>query len=94
MKIFLNPGHCIGRDSGACGYGLAEADVALNIAHKVADFLKLVHYDVKVFYFDGLAEIVDVANYWDADLFVSIHCNAFDGNACGTLCTYNNYNKF
>ena len=88
MKIFLNPGHCIGLDSGACGFGLSEADVALNIALKVKEFLEAVHYDVKLFYFDGLAEIVDTSNYWNSDLFVSIHCNAFDGKAHGTETIY------
>lgn len=26
MKISLNPGHCIGLDSGACGYGVEESN--------------------------------------------------------------------
>ena len=88
MKIFINPGHCVGKDSGACGFGLSEADVALNIAEKVALYLKVVDCEVKIFQFDGLAEIVDVSNYWDADLFVSIHCNAFNGYASGTETIY------
>ena len=88
MKIFINPGHCVGEDSGAYGFGLAEADVALNIAEKVADYLKVVDCEVKIFQYDGLAEIVDVANYWNADIFVSVHCNAADGHAKGTETFY------
>ena len=84
MKIFINPGHCVGSDSGAVGYGLTEAEVALNIAERVSKYLAAVAYDTKLFQYDGLAEIVDVANYWDADIFVSIHCNACDGSAQGT----------
>ena len=33
MKIFINPGHG-GNDPGACGNGLREADVALNIGKR------------------------------------------------------------
>ena len=88
MKIFINPGHCIDSDSGAVGYGLTEAQVALNIAERVSKYLAAVAYDTKLFQYDGLAEIVDVANYWDADLFISIHCNACDGSAQGTETFY------
>ncbi|MBQ7629152.1 MAG: N-acetylmuramoyl-L-alanine amidase [Selenomonadaceae bacterium] len=84
MKIFINPGHCIGADSGACGCGLQEAQVAMNIGDRVSKYLLAVGYTTKVFQYDGLDEIVDVSNYWDADLFVSIHCNAFNGYASGT----------
>ena len=88
MKIFINPGHCIDSDSGAVGYGLTEAEVAMRIAKRVSSYLAAVDYDTKVFQYDGLEEIVDVANYWDADIFVSIHCNAFNGYARGTETIY------
>ena len=88
MKIFLNPGHCPSSDSGACGFGLTEADLALDIAKLTRDYLKVLDAEVKIFQFDGLEEIVDVANYWDADLFVSIHCNAANGQARGTETFY------
>ena len=89
MKIFLNPGHCIGSDSGACGFGLTEAHVAMNIGKSVEKYLKKAGgYDVKLFQYDGLDEIVDVSNYWNSDIFVSIHCNAFNGYASGTETIY------
>ena len=88
MKIFLNPGHCVNSDSGACGYGLTEAQVALNIANRVEHYLQAVNYDTNVFQFDGLAEIVDVSNYWNSDLFISIHCNSFNSYAHGTETIY------
>ena len=91
MKIFINPGHCVGLDSGACGYGLQEAQVALNIGYLVEKYLRDVGYDVKVFQADDLAEIVDVSNYWDSDIFVSIHCNAYNGIACGTTTIFYEY---
>ena len=74
-KIMVNPGHD-GNDPGACGNGLREADVALNIGKRVEGYLRAVGYDVKLFQFDGLQEICDAANAWHADLFVSIHQNA------------------
>ena len=83
MKIFINPGHG-GDDPGACGNGLREADVALKIGKRVEDYLRAVGYDVKLFQFDGLEGICFDANNWNADLFVSIHCNAATGTAKGT----------
>ena len=87
MKIFINPGHG-GNDPGACGNGLREADVALNIGTRVENYLQAVGYDVKLFQFDGLQTICDTANAFKADLFVSIHCNSFNGQAHGTETFY------
>lgn len=84
MKIFINPGHCIGVDPGACGNGLEEASVAMNISQRVSKYLQAVGYITKVFSYDGLSAIVDDSNSWNADLFVSIHCNAATGSARGT----------
>lgn len=84
MKIFINSGHCIGTDPGACGNGIEEAKVCWNISNRVSKYLQAVGYVTKVFSFDGLAEICNDANDWGADLFISIHCNAFNGRASGT----------
>ena len=85
MKIMINPGHCPIFDSGACGFGLTEADVALSIGTKVRSYLsKAGGYDVELFQYDGLDEIVDECDNWGADIFVSIHCNAANGQARGT----------
>lgn len=84
MKIFINPGHG-GNDPGACAYGLREADVALNIGKLVDKYLKAVGYETKLFQFDGLQEICDVANDFNADLFVSIHCNTGGGTGTETF---------
>ena len=82
-RIMINPGHG-GNDPGACGNGLREADVALNIGKLVDKYLKAVGYDTKLFQFDGLQEICDAANDFNADLFVSIHCNAGGGTGTET----------
>ena len=87
MKIFINPGHG-GSDPGACANGLRESDVALNIGKRVADYLRAVGYDVKLFQYGGvnndLETICADSNAFKADLFVSIHCNAATGTAQGT----------
>lgn len=87
MKIFINPGHG-GSDPGAVGNGLKERDVVLKIGKRVEQYLLAVGYDVRLFQYDGPAEICDAANYWDADLFVSIHANAANGWARGTEVFY------
>lgn len=76
MKIFINPGHCVGVDSGAVGNGLIEAEVALNIGRLLEKYLQAVGFETKVFQYDGLRAIANDANSWGADLFISIHCNA------------------
>lgn len=93
MRIFINPGHG-GTDPGACYGYVREADVAFNIARRVESYLQDVGYDVKVFQLGGVADdleiICDESNAWDADIFVSIHCNA--GGGMGTE-TYHWYNS-
>ncbi|MBR1646029.1 MAG: N-acetylmuramoyl-L-alanine amidase [Selenomonadaceae bacterium] len=84
MRIFINPGHDVQLDPGACGNGLREADIVLKIGKRVEGYLRAVGYDVKLFQYDGLGEICFDANAWKADLFVSIHCNAATGTAKGT----------
>ena len=37
---------------------------------------------------DSLEEVVDVSNESEADIFISIHCNACNGNARGTEVWY------
>lgn len=92
-KIFINPGHCAGVEPGACANGLEEADVNLRISQRVEKYLQAAGYTVKLFYYNGLQQICDDANSYDADLFVSVHANAFDGNARGTETLYGGSNE-
>jgi len=87
LKIFINAGHG-GNDTGAVGNNLIERDVNLFIAQRVHSYLQAVGYNVKLFQYDSLQAICDEANNWHADLFVSIHCNAFDCCAHGTETFY------
>lgn len=89
MKIFINPGHCIGVDSGAVGNGLIEAEVALNIGRLVEKYLQAVGFTTKLFQYDPPRTVASDANNWGADFFVSIHCNAAaNASANGTETFY------
>lgn len=89
MRVFINPGHSPNGcpDPGAVnsGTGLRECDVAKNIAVLVEKYLTKAGVSVSGnLQSDSLYEVVCVSNNIDADVFVSIHCNAFNGVAKGT----------
>ena len=91
MKVYLNAGHAPSRnpDPGACGFGLRECDVAKNVADLVAGYLTDAGVEVVGnLQSDSLEEVVDASNESEADLFISIHCNACNGNARGTEVWY------
>ena len=91
MKVFLNAGHAPSGnpDPGACGFGLRECDVAKNVADLVAGYLTDAGVEVVGnLQSDSLEEVVDVSNESEADIFISIHCNACNGNARGTEVWY------
>ena len=87
MKVFLNAGHAPNGnpDPGACGYGLRECDVAKNVADLVAAYLTAAGVEVVgCLQSDSLHEVVSASNRSGADVFISIHCNAYNGSANGT----------
>ena len=92
MKVFINPGHCPGVDSGAVNpnSGMQEADVALAIGTLVQGYLEAAGCEVQLLQSDNLMYdgegpcVCETANEWPADIFVSIHCNAAGGDARGT----------
>lgn len=92
MKVFINAGHSPNGnpDPGAVNAksGLRECDVALKVAETLAYYLKLVNIETKIIQSDALGNVVQASNSWDADLFVSIHCNAFNQKARGTETWY------
>lgn len=94
-KVFLNPGHCIGIDSGAVNKhnGAEEANICYSVACKVEEYLKNAGCSVCVLQSNNLCgeypahpNIVATANEMDADIFISLHCNAFNEQAKGTEC--------
>ena len=87
MRVFLNPGHAPdgNPDPGACGYGLRECDVAKSVADLVAGYLIAAGVEVVGnLQSDSLHEVVSSSNRAEADVFISIHCNACNGVAQGT----------
>lgn len=90
MKITINAGHYPGLDSGAVGQtGLQEAIVAADISQKVCEYLTAVGYEVLFVQENELYQITNASNRFDADLFISIHCNAAaNTNAKGTETFY------
>lgn len=91
MKVFLNPGHAPGGvpDPGACNpvTGLRESDVAAKIGALVRKYLEAAGCTVEMLQSNDLYEITSASNNWDADIFVSIHCNSVpDPSANGTEC--------
>lgn len=80
MKVFLNPGHAPGGhpDPGAVNEetGIRECDVALAAGKSAASYLNAAGVETELLQSDSLEEICEAANTSDADIFVSIHCNA------------------
>ena len=80
FKIILDAGHG-GKDPGKVAHGRKEKDIALDITKKVGSLLAF-ESDVEMIFtrstdvFITLKERANIANRNDADLFVSIHCNA------------------
>lgn len=85
MRIVVNGGHG-GKDVGAVNpaNGIKEADVNYSVGKLVEKLLLLAGRKVKFIQDADLAVVCNTANEWGADVFVSIHCNAFNGHARGT----------
>jgi len=83
--IVIDAGHG-GKDPGNLGtgrYKTREKDIALDVALRVGGYIEKQFPEIKVIYtrstdvFIGLDGRTEVANDAKADLFISIHCNAF-----------------
>lgn len=80
MKIVcIDAGHG-GKDPGAVSGGVHESNVVLNVAKKIRSFLEAQGCSVLLTRWnDDFIELRDrayMANNWNADLFVSVHCNS------------------
>lgn len=89
FTVVLDAGHG-GKDPGKVGkHNMKEKDIALKIVLEVGKLLNKTE-GIKVIYtrktdvFVGLKERGRIANKADADLFVSVHCNAHNSQAKGT----------
>jgi len=84
--VVLDAGHG-GKDPGNRGNGFYEKKISLKVALLVGDILK--RSNLKVIYtrkkdeFITLNKRADIANKYQADLFISIHCDSHSSNAYG-----------
>ena len=80
FTVVIDAGHG-GKDPGNTGNGFIEKDIALKISISLGKLLEErgvnVIYTRKKDVFIGLYERANIANRSDAQLFISIHCDAF-----------------
>ena len=80
FTVVIDAGHG-GKDPGNTGNGFIEKDIALKISTNLGMLLEKggvnVIYTRKNDVFIGLFERANIANQSDAQLFISIHCDAF-----------------
>ena len=96
ITIAIDPGHG-GNQPGAvypdaCGNDVKEKDLTLPMSLMLADILEARGYHVVLTRTGddsiGLSERAQIANAAQAELFVSIHCNALDRNDYEGIFTY------
>jgi N-acetylmuramoyl-L-alanine amidase len=94
MKVFINPGHDINLDSGAVNpnTGRRECDVARDAGKMLMRYLETAGCEVKMLQDDNLGLVCETSNEWGADIFISLHCNAFNTKARGTETLYKSFN--
>lgn len=85
MKICINAGHDRKLDPGAINRtdGTKECDLAGDLGVRVKAYLEALDTEVILVQDDDLYFVCNTANDSDADLFVSLHFNAFNGRASG-----------
>jgi N-acetylmuramoyl-L-alanine amidase len=103
-KVIIDAGHG-GRDPGNLGtgrYKLKEKDIALDVALKLGAYINENMPEVEVVYtrkkdvFPALYERTALANTEKADLFISIHCDAFtspDAVGCSSFVVGTSHEK-
>ncbi|HLA54774.1 MAG TPA: N-acetylmuramoyl-L-alanine amidase [Flavobacterium sp.] len=92
FKVTLDAGHG-GKDFGAVYSGHIEKNVALGVTLKVGKILEgtsgfEVLYTRKTDVFIDLVERANIANRADANIFISMHCNANKNTAASGTETY------
>ena len=93
-KIVIDAGHR-GFDPGCLGGFSKEKEVTLDIAFRLGELISRFHQDVEIIYTrtknDQFVKLIDramIANRASADLFISIHCNAYHKSSIKGTETY------
>lgn len=83
LKIFINPGHDMYVEPGACGNGLREVDITLGIGQELKKIMESIGYPCELIQSNNLIgelpsrpNVCGTANASGADIFISIHCNS------------------
>ena len=96
LTVVLDAGHG-GKDPGNLGtgrYSTTEKDITLDVTLRIGQYIEENLPEVEVIYtrkddsFPGLRDRVRMANDAQADLFISIHCDAFDNAGARGAGTY------
>ncbi len=96
LVVVIDAGHG-GKDPGNLGtgrYTLTEKDVTLSVSNTLANYIGEKMPDVKVILtrkddsFPKLSTRVKIANNSEADVFISIHCDAFSSSSAIGSGTY------
>ena len=96
LTVVLDAGHG-GKDPGNLGtgrYSTTEKDITLDVTLRIGQYIEENLPEVEVIYtrkddsFPGLRDRVRIANEAKADLFISIHCDAFDNAGARGAGTY------
>ena len=94
--VVIDPGHG-GKDPGSPGtgrYNVYEKDIALDISIRLGELIKKEFPEINVIFtrqndqFVKLSERSQIANSNNADLFISIHCDAFTNEVASGSSTY------
>lgn len=92
-KIVIDEGH-YNYESGAVGFSVKECNITHGVAYKLKAKLEKQGHTVLITN-GSLSNRTTKANLWGADIFISLHCNAFNGKAYGieTFCYKFKYRK-
>ncbi len=94
--VVIDPGHG-GKDPGNLGtgrYKITEKDITLDVSLILGDYIKTYFPEINIIYtrqsdeFVKLSKRAELANLNNADLFISIHCDAFTHESASGSSTY------
>jgi len=94
--VVIDPGHG-GKDPGSPGtgrYNIYEKDIALDISIRLGELIETEFPEINVIFtrkndqFVKLSERSQIANSNNADLFISIHCDAFTNEIASGSSSY------